>query len=432
MLYNEQLDISQVSKMLKIDEDSILEYIKNGKIKSNGKFINIYDLGEFIRNNSFFYEKSRKSKNTKNCYLIYDGKKDECEIYNKLDKLKNKSLKPIEIQHENNYINSIIFGDNEIVLNILINEFAGKIDLIYIDPPFGTKQDFIDYDGVKGYSDKVTNELFLEFLRERLYLLKKLLSPKGSIYLHIDKKMGHYVKIIMDEVFGESNYINEITRIKCNPKNFTRKAYGNYSDTIFFYAKEKDKNIWNDITIPLDNNEIENAFPKIDSKGQRYTTHPLHAPGVTENGPTGEMWNGMLPPKGRHWRYNPDILTKLLEDNLIEWSSTGNPRKIVYAKDHKGKKPQDIWEYKDKGAKYTTYPTEKNRDLLKFIINNSSNEDSIVLDCFAGSFSTLIEAAKLNRKFIGIDSSESSIKTGKENMKNENIIYNYFELDEEV
>ena len=140
----------------------------------------------------------------------------------------------------------------------------------------------------------------------------------------------------------------------------------------------------------------------------------------------------MLPPKGRHWRYHPDVLTKLLEDNLIEWSSTGNPRKIVYAKDHKGKKPQDIWEYKDKGAKYTTYPTEKNRDLLKFIINNSSNEDSIVLDCFAGSFSTLIEAAKLNRKFIGIDSSESSVKTGKENMKNENIIYNYFELDEEV
>ena len=236
----------------------------------------------------------------------------------------------------------------------------------------------------------------------------------------------------MDEVFGESNYINEITRIKCNPKNFARKAYGNYSDTIFFYAKEKDKNIWNDITIPLDNNEIEDAFPKIDSKGRRYTTHPLHAPGVTENGPTGERWNGMLPPKGRHWRYHPDVLTKLLEDNLIEWSSTGNPRKIVYAKDHKGKKPQDIWEYKDKGAKYTTYPTEKNRDLLKFIINNSSNEDSIVLDCFAGSFSTLVEAAKLNRKFIGIDSSESSIKTGKENMKNEDIIYNYFELDEEV
>ena len=432
MLYNEQLDIRQVSKMLKIDEDNILEYIKNGKIKSNGNFINIYDLGEFIRENSFFNKKDRKSKNTKNCYLIYDGKKDEREIYNKLDKLKNKSLKPIEIQHENNLINSIIFGDNEIVLNILINEFAGKIDLIYIDPPFGTKQEFIDYDGVKGYSDKVTNELFLEFLRERLYLLKKLLSPKGSIYLHIDKKMGHYVKIIMDEVFGESNYINEITRIKCNPKNFARKAYGNYSDTIFFYAKEKDKNIWNDITIPLDNNEIEDAFPKIDSKGRRYTTHPLHAPGVTENGPTGERWNGMLPPKGRHWRYHPDVLTKLLEDNLIEWSSTGNPRKIVYAKDHKGKKPQDIWEYKDKGAKYTTYPTEKNRDLLKFIINNSSNADSIVLDCFAGSFSTLVEAAKLNRKFIGIDSSESSIKTGKENMKNEDIIYNYFELDEEV
>lgn len=430
MIGSDNLTINQVCGILQITEKQLLELIDLGEIKSIDGKVNVEQIGEYIKSKLDYINIRNSSKKSKNCCLVYDGKKDESEIINRLNNNKNKELICIKENHNRKYINSIIFGDNIEVLNILLKDFKEKIDLIYIDPPFGTKQDFIDYDGVKGYSDKVTNEVFLEFIRERLILLRQLLSKNGSIYLHIDKKMGHYVKIIMDEVFGEDNYINEITRIKCNPKNFSRKAYGNNTDTIFFYAKEKDCNIWNNITEKLDEQELAKSFPKIDENGRRYTTHPLHAPGVTENGPTGEMWNGMYPPKGRHWRYNPEVLTELQNNGLIEWSSTGNPRKIVYADDHKGKKPQDIWEYKDKGAKYTTYPTEKNRELLERIIRNSSNENSIVLDCFAGSFSTLIEASKLNRKFIGIDSSPSSILTGKENMDNLGIEYNYYELIE--
>lgn len=367
----------------------------------------------------------QNSTKTKNCTLYYHNKLEEGKI---LEEIPDKEIIPIEINHNSGYINSIFKGDNLFILKNLLKHFRGKIDLIYIDPPFGTNQEFIAYDGKTGYSDKITNAEFLEFLRRRLFLLRDLLSQQGSIYVHIDKKMSHYVKIILDEVFGEENFVNEITRIKCNPKNFTRKAYGNCTDTIFFYVKERGKNIWNDLTIPLTEDEIKKLFPKVDANGRRYTTHPLHAPGETKDGVTGEKWNGMYPPEGRHWRYTPDVLDDLLKKNLIEWSSTGNPRKIVYADDHKGKKPQDIWEFKDKGKRYSSYPTEKNSEMLKFIIENSSNEGSIVLDCFAGSFSTIIQAAKLNRKFIGIDCVDDAIKIGKSNLKKLNICFNYYEL----
>ncbi len=119
----------------------------------------------------------------------------------------------------------------------------------------------------------------------------------------------------------------------------------------------------------------------------------------------------MYPPKGRHWRYSPDKLTELDEKGLIEWSKTGNPRIKNFADEHKGKKVQDIWEYKDPA--YPVYPTEKNEELLKFIIRQSSNEDSIVLDCFSGSGTTLKAANGLGRKFIGIDNSDLVIEASK-------------------
>lgn len=447
--YNEYMDVAnfltlkQVADLLSVTWQTVRNYIKNGEleaIKLNNDRdyrINPVDLHKFIQKKYINKNENKKeevlelminNKNTKDCVLYYQNKMNEKEI---IYRIKDVEIVPVKTSHSlEGYLNSVFLGDNIYILKQLLKHYKNKIDLIYIDPPFGTNQDFILYDGKTGYSDKITNTEFLEFLRVRLILLRELLSPQGSIYVHIDKKMSHYVKIIMDEIFGEKNYINEITRIKCNPKNFARKAYGNYTDTIFYYAKEKDNQIWNDITVPLTYYEIEKLFPKIDSKGRRYTTHPLHAPGETKNGPTGEMWQGMYPPEGRHWRYTPDVLDKLLKNNLIEWSSAGNPRKIVYAKDHKGKKPQDIWEYKDKGKKYSTYPTEKNSDMLEFIIKNSSNEDSIVLDCFAGSFSTLVQAAKLGRKFIGIDCLETSVTIGMNNLDKADISYNYFKIKE--
>ena len=318
---------------------------------------------------------------------------------------------------------------------MLLPKYKGKIDLIYIDPPFNTEQDFLysenransisqsKKNSIIAYSDKLSREEYLEFIRERLILMKELLSDNGSIYLHIDYKVGHYIKIIMDEVFGEDNFKNDITRIKSNPKNFYRKAYGNEKDLILFYSKKTNKNIWNDIKIPLDKSEIEIRFPKIDNKGRRYTTIPLHAPGETKSGNTGKPWRNIPVPEGRHWRTNPSEFDKLDEEGNIEWSSTGNPRIKKYADEHKGKKIQDIWTFKD--PQKPCYPTEKNKSMLEQIILQSSNKNSIVLDCFAGSGTTLKSAAKLGRTWIGIDNSNVAIDVIK---KSDLGLYKYFEI----
>lgn len=319
--------------------------------------------------------------------------------------------------------NKLIFGNNLHILKTLYNDpnIRGKIQLIYIDPPFSTNNEFrggnlrtstisSSAKDQIAYEDKLLGAKYLEFLRKRLVFLRELLADNGSIYVHIDWKMGHYVKVLMDEIFDEKHFINDITRIKCNPKNFPRVGYGNIKDMILFYSNSKNC-IWNESKEDYTLEEIQKLFSKIDKEGRRYTTNPLHAPGETKNGVTGQPWKGINPPKGRHWRYPPEELTKLDEMGLIEWSSTGNPRKIIYADDFfkKKKKRQDIWEFKDPA--YPSYPTEKNLEMLKTIIEASSNEGDLVLDCFAGSGTTLLASEELKRKWIGIDNSKLATET---------------------
>ncbi|MEW6007316.1 MAG: site-specific DNA-methyltransferase, partial [bacterium] len=122
------------------------------------------------------------------------------------------------------------------------------------------------------------------------------------------------------------------------------------------------------------------------------------------------------PPRGSHWQYPPEELDKLNEQGLIEWSSTGNPRRIYYAEEavKKGKKRQDIWEFKD--PPYPSYPTEKNLEMLKTIIEASSNPDDLVLDCFVGSGTTLIAAEELGRRWIGIDNSKVALDVAQKRL----------------
>ncbi|MDR2424144.1 MAG: site-specific DNA-methyltransferase, partial [Prevotellaceae bacterium] len=263
------------------------------------------------------------------------------------------------------------------------------------------------------YTDTLQGKDFIEFLRERLILIRELMSERGSIYLHIDYKIGHYVKVMMDEVFGAENFRNDITRIKCNPKNFDRVGYGNIKDLILFYSKTANP-IWNEPRKPYSEKDLEKLFPKKDKQARRYTTVPIHAPGETENGKSNQPFRGMLPPAGRHWRTDVETLEQWDADGLIEWSSKGNPRKIIYADEREGMRVQDIWEFKD--PQYPDYPTEKNADMLDLIIKTSSNEGSIVLDCFCGSGTTLKAAQINNRQWIGIDQSELAITITKEKL----------------
>lgn len=343
--------------------------------------------------------------------------------------LGNKLKKTVSVKggsSRKDFHNLLIFGDNLNAMSMLINkhDLRGRVNLVYIDPPFATGSDFVVGENRVStisksladpiaYSDRLLGEEFLLFLKERLILLRELMADNASIYLHIDYKIGHYVKIVMDEVFGIENFKNDITRIKCNPKNFQRNAYGNIKDMILFYTKGPGS-VWHNPTMDFSDSDKKRLFKKTDSEGRKYTTIPLHAPGETKNGATGMPWRGVMPPAGRHWRSSPAVLEDLDKEGLIEWSKTGVPRKKIYEDDRKGKKAQDIWDFKD--PQYPSYPTEKNIDLLKFIINSSSNEGDIVLDCFSGSGTTILAAQMLDRKWIGIDGSEHAIRISEERL----------------
>lgn len=315
--------------------------------------------------------------------------------------------------------NLLIFDDNLNAMQFLLQEKAYKnaLDLIYIDPPFATNNTFrmgstisASLSANVAYDDKFSLETYLEFLYYRFILMREMLSEKGSIYVHTDSKIGHYVKIVLDEIFGKERFINDITRIKCNPKNFAKKGYGNVKDSILFYSKGADF-IWNEVSQKVSQSDLAKRFNKRDEKGA-YTTIPLHAPGETKNGESGQEWNGLKPPKGRHWRCALSELDSLQKEGLIEWSKNGNPRKKIYAKDYGYKKIQDIWEFKD--SQKVLYPTQKNTALLRQILLMSSNENSLVMDCFCGGGGFLQEASCLKRKFIGIDESAQAIAINKE------------------
>jgi len=352
------------------------------------------------------------------------------EIINKPQRLQKglgeyeESLKHWPENYPKDWKNLLVWGDNKLVMSSLIKQgWAGKINLIYIDPPFFTGADFTVRTNIGdeqiekepsiieelAYKDTWSGGIasYLKYMYERLVLMRELLAENGSIYVHLDWHVGHYVKVMMDEIFGYENFVNDITRIKCNPKNFERQAYGNIKDMILFYSKTGN-HIWNNPKAPMSEMDIERLFKKTDKDGRRYTTIPLHAPGETRDGPTGQPWREMKPPKGRHWRSPPNVLEELDKQGLIEWSKTGVPRKKIYADEKDGKKIQDILEFKD--LHNPIYPTEKNIELLRLLIEASSNKDSIVLDCFCGSGTTLKAAQDLGRTWIGIDESEEAIK----------------------
>ena len=247
----------------------------------------------------------------------------------------------------------------------------------------------------------MTGKAYLDILESQLRAIRQVMSPTGSIYVHIGLAVEHHVRLIMDRVFGAQNFRNSITRVKCNPKNFNRYSFGNVKDSILFYSVSPKRLTWHPQREPLDADDIERLYPLEDERGRRFTTTPLHAPGVTQNGKTGQPWRNLLPPEGRHWRYAPAKLEALDRQGRIAWSSTGNPRLIKYADEAKGKLPQDIWAYKD--PQNPLYPTQKNAEMLRRVILTSSNPGDIVLDCFAGSGETLVQAHGLGRRFVGMD-----------------------------
>ncbi|OKH38443.1 restriction endonuclease subunit M [[Phormidium ambiguum] IAM M-71] len=337
--------------------------------------------------------------------LEYEGKTSTEEIFNtplaELHRILSVDKQPK---------NRLIYGDNLRVIRTLLDDadITGKVGLIYIDPPYATGLNFESRKQTHAYHDFLDGADYLEFIRQRLILLRELLADHGSIYIHLDENMAFPVKVLMDEIFGAKNFRNWITRKKCNPKNYTRKQYGNISDYILFYTKSDDYvwnqpfEAWTDVTTKKEYQYIE------EETGRLYKKVPIHAPGVRK-GETGKPWRGMLPPPGKHWQYPPKVLDEMDARSEIYWSPTGNPRRKVYFDNSKGIAVQDIWlEFKDahnQNIKITGYPTEKNSEMLKRIILASSNKGDLVLDAFLGSGTTVAVAEELEREWIGIDNS---------------------------
>ena len=183
---------------------------------------------------------------------------------------------------------------------------------------------------------------------------------------------------------------------------------------------------WADPRLPYSESEERTLFSKLDSRGRRYTTTPLHAPGETMNGPTGGSWRGIKPPEGRHWRVSPKVLDTWDKNELIEWSATGNPRKKVFLDERNGKRVQDIWEFKDPA--YSDYPTQKSIELLELIVKASSQPGDLVLDCFCGSGTTLIAANSFERNWIGVDQSDLAIGVSKQRLSNAGANFDIIQL----
>ena len=386
---------------------------------------------------------SGRPRTTRSMHIVslwYPGKISREELYRKTEPAEFVAVKEFargKPLPDDGWRNMLILGDNLRVLKTLLGDarVRGRVRLIYIDPPFGTGLVFRGRRHVSAsladevaYRDMPLSPEYLEFLRRRLILLHDILAEDGSIYVHSSVDAVHYVKVIMDEIFGIENFVNDIARVKCNPKNFKRKAYGNIRDSILFYAKNYPNHVWNDPREPYTENDIKRLFPRVDRDGRRYTTVPLHAPGETRSGSTGRPWRGIKPPPGRHWMYPPEVLDELDEKGLIEWSSTGNPRLKVYADEYvrKGKKMQDVWlSYKDPA--YPEYPTEKNLRMIMKIIEASSSPGDIVLDAFCGSGTVAVAAEKLNRRWICIDISPLAIEIALKRLLSMNA-YNPFVL----
>ena len=309
--------------------------------------------------------------------------------------------------------NRMIWGDNLLIMQALLSQgYEGQIDLIYIDPPSNTGENFHFPNDVRignkefemelpiserlAYTDTWERGLdsFLDMLYPRLQLMKRLLSNKGAIYVHCDQNASHYIKVILDEIFGKDNFRNEIIvrRIHKNIRERDRVPSLNVAvDSILFYAKSSE-------------HLIEPAIKEV-KKPDRW--HALDAPGI-RTGMDYELL-GNKPPQGRHWQWTKERAERAIaEGNLRPNPSTGKPEYFIPSSDYALR--DSLWDDITAYSFTQGYPTEKKEELLELIIKSSSSENSLVADLFCGSGTTAAVAERLKRRWITTDLSKTAIQ----------------------
>ncbi len=290
-------------------------------------------------------------------------------------------LKESHGEDDGGWYNQIFWGDNLQVMSHLLKNYRGQVDLVYIDPPFDSKADYKKKISLKGksakndstsfeekqYMDIWTNDEYLQFMYERLILIKELLAEDGSIYVHCDWHKNHYLRCILDEVFGSSRFRNEIIWSYFGFKRATSKKFPQKHDTIYSYSKSDNYN-WH-VQFKPHSEEYRNRF-KVDENGRLYRD---------DVNPTGG---------GSRIIYLDDVEGDIIDSN---WN--------------------DIPPVNPVAKERMDYPTQKPEKLIERIILSSSNPGDLIFDCFMGSGTTQAVAMKLGRRFIGADINLGAIQT---------------------
>jgi len=334
------------------------------------------------------------------------------------------SVRP-ELVEGQPWTNRLIYGDNLLAMAALLAgdentpSLRGKVDLIYIDPPFDSKADYrtkVTLPGMEleqkptvieqfAYSDTWSDGTasYLAMITPRLILMRELLADTGSIYVHLDWHVGHYVKLVLDEVFGKENFVNEIIWRRSFGHSDSER-FGNIHDTLLFYGKCKQRQ-WNQVLLPADKDYVDTFFDQFDPvRGERYQRLSLSAGGLSGGGYEYE-YKGVK----TLWRCPVETLRKHDEEERLHWPKKkgGVPRLKKYESEHKGVPLQDLWtdisKIHNQSDELVGYSTQKPSALLERIIESSSRESSIVADFNGGSGTTAAVAEKLNRRWITTD-----------------------------
>ena len=340
--------------------------------------------------------------------------------------------------------NQLYFGDN---LGILRQHIADEsVDLIYLDPPFNSNATYNvlfrersgeesaaqitafddtwrwNIESELAYQDVITRQAgkigdllaalrsflgqndmmaYLTMMAQRMVELHRALKPTGSIYLHCDPTASHYLKLLMDAVFGVENFQSEITWQRTSSHNDS-KRFGQVKDTILFYSKSNNRK-WNRVYVPHDEKYVSNFYRHEDDRG-RYRLHEIIR--TASMGPRPNLayeYKGYIPEWG--WRMERNKLEDMDKEGRLVWSSTGRPYRKTYLP--KGQLPTNLWadigNLSGQAKERLGFPTQKPEALLERIINASSNEGDVVLDPFCGCGTAVAAAERLNRRWIGID-----------------------------
>jgi site-specific DNA-methyltransferase (adenine-specific) len=348
-------------------------------------------------------------------------------------------------------MNRLLFGDNLKWLHDRKVFPDGSVDLVYLDPPFNsnanynvlfkeasgeasqaqfhaftdtwewtadvdaTYAEFVDncpnasvvelVEALKKFLKTSPMMAYLAMMASRLVELHRVLKPTGSLYLHCDPTASHYLRLVLDSIFGAKNFVNEIVWQRTSAHNDPSR-YGRVHDVLLFYARD-DNHFWADQYEPPDESFFEAHDFERDEKGRHYRKRDLTAPGHGSSSGQFE-WKGKRPPQGRMWSYTKENMERLEGEGRIVYTKTGMPRLKIYVEDLRGVPLQDVWAkpnlWLNSAAKERLgYQTQKPQALLERIIEASCPKDGIVLDPFCGCGTTVHAAQKLGRQWIGID-----------------------------